>query len=173
MTTCGWCLPAALASEAQTALTPREVCGPGDGGGRARVTDSGVNTGSANRSRNGEDPRRRQPCQVPSRAALRARLSGVPRVIYPLFNEGFAASSGELLTRHHHSGEAIRVARLLIGRLSELQAEGVLALMLPRDCAVRRAPRRIAIWSCSTGRITARCEVRRRSPTVRRGSCAC
>ncbi len=56
----------------------------------------------------------RIPYQVPARG--RAAASGwtrVLRVIYLVFNEGYAASSGASLTRHDLSGEAIRLGRLL------------------------------------------------------------
>jgi len=55
-------------------------------------------------------------------------------VIYLVFNEGYSASSGESLTRHDLSAEAIRLGRLLIALLrpADLDAEaiGLLALML-------------------------------------------
>jgi RNA polymerase sigma-70 factor (ECF subfamily) len=47
-----------------------------------------------------------------------------------VFNEGYAASSGESLTRHDLSGEAIRLGRLLVELLPEAEAMGLLALML-------------------------------------------
>jgi RNA polymerase sigma-70 factor, ECF subfamily len=51
-------------------------------------------------------------------------------VIYLVFNEGYAASSGTSLTRHDLSGEAIRLGRLLTEMLPEPEAIGLLALML-------------------------------------------
>jgi RNA polymerase sigma-70 factor (ECF subfamily) len=47
-----------------------------------------------------------------------------------VFNEGYSASSGDALTRHDVSGEAIRLARLLVELLPEPEAMGLLALML-------------------------------------------
>jgi len=79
------------------------------------------------------------PYQVPSRSDLPARLDTVLHVVYLVFNEGYSASSGELLTRHDLSGEAIRLGRLLIELLSEPEAEGLLALMLLHES--RRAAR--------------------------------
>ena len=61
------------------------------------------------------------------------------RVVYLVFNEGYSASSGESLTRHDLSGEAIRLGRLLIELLPEPEAVGLLALMLLQDS--RRAAR--------------------------------
>jgi RNA polymerase sigma-70 factor (ECF subfamily) len=60
-------------------------------------------------------------------------------VIYLVFNEGYSASSGDSLTRHDLSGEAIRLARLLAGLLPEPEANGLLALMLLHES--RRAAR--------------------------------
>jgi RNA polymerase sigma-70 factor (ECF subfamily) len=63
----------------------------------------------------------------------------VLRVIYLVFNEGYSASSGDQLTRHDVSGEAIRLARLLVELLPEPEAIGLLALMLLHES--RRAAR--------------------------------
>jgi RNA polymerase sigma-70 factor (ECF subfamily) len=81
----------------------------------------------------------RIPYQVPSQDDLRERLDSVLRVIYLVFNEGYAASSGASLTRHDLCGEAIRLARLLTGLLPEPEALGLLALMLLHES--RRAAR--------------------------------
>jgi RNA polymerase sigma-70 factor, ECF subfamily len=54
-------------------------------------------------------------------------------VIYLVFNEGYAASSGASLTRHDLSGEAVRLGRLLVDLLPEPEAQGLLALMLLHD----------------------------------------
>jgi RNA polymerase sigma-70 factor, ECF subfamily len=54
----------------------------------------------------------------------------VLRVIYLVFNEGYTASSGAVVTRHDLSTEAIRLGRLLVELLPEAEARGLLALML-------------------------------------------
>ncbi len=72
----------------------------------------------------------RIPYQVPARAELPERLGTVLHVVYLVFNEGYAASSGESLTRHDLSAEAIRLGRLLVELLPEPEAVGLLALML-------------------------------------------
>jgi RNA polymerase sigma-70 factor (ECF subfamily) len=54
----------------------------------------------------------------------------VLRVIYLVFNEGYTASSGAVVTRHDLSSEAIRLGRLLVELLPEAEARGLLALML-------------------------------------------
>jgi RNA polymerase sigma-70 factor (ECF subfamily) len=55
------------------------------------------------------------------------------RVIYLVFNEGYAASSGGSVTRADLSAEAIRLGRLLIELLPDPEAVGLLALMLLHD----------------------------------------
>src|SRR4029078_12250676 len=67
------------------------------------------------------------------------RVDTVLQVVYLVFNEGYAASSGTSLTRHDLSGEAIRLGRLLLELLREPEAMGLLALMLLHDS--RRATR--------------------------------
>jgi RNA polymerase sigma-70 factor (ECF subfamily) len=47
-----------------------------------------------------------------------------------VFNEGYTASSGQTVTRHDLSAEAIRLGRLLVELLPEPEARGLLALML-------------------------------------------
>lgn len=74
------------------------------------------------------------PYRVPSRAELPERLDGVLATLYLIFNEGYAASAGESLVRRDLSGEAIRLARLLVELLpGEREARGLLALMLLTD----------------------------------------
>lgn len=70
----------------------------------------------------------RIPYEVPSQANLPDRLDSVLRVIYLVLNEGYSASSGASLTRHDLSAEAVRLGRLLIELLPELEAMGLLAL---------------------------------------------
>jgi RNA polymerase sigma-70 factor, ECF subfamily len=80
------------------------------------------------------------PYRVPSAQALPARLNAVLGVIYLLFNEGYAASTGEDHVRVNLSEEAIRLAKVLVSLLpGEPEAMGLLALMLLHDA--RRAAR--------------------------------
>lgn len=67
------------------------------------------------------------------------RLASVLEVLYLLFNEGYASSSGPDLARTDLSGEAMRLARMLHAQLpDEPEVAGLLALMLLTD-ARRRA----------------------------------
>ena len=71
------------------------------------------------------------PYRVPRAADLPARLGAVLAVLYLIFNEGYAASAGDQLTRADLTAEAIRLARLLVVLLpDEPEARGLLALTL-------------------------------------------
>ena len=73
----------------------------------------------------------RIPYRVPAEADLPERLRAVLAVVYLIFNEGYAASSGERLVREDLCAEAIRLARLLVELMpDEPEAMGLLALML-------------------------------------------
>jgi RNA polymerase sigma factor (sigma-70 family) len=62
------------------------------------------------------------------------RIAAVLHVLYLIFNEGYTASSGTALHRVELSGEAIRLARQLRGRLpDDGEVAGLLALMLLSD----------------------------------------
>ena len=82
----------------------------------------------------------RIPYRVPSDEELPDRLRGVLRVVYLIFNEGYAATEGDRLVREELCDEAIRLGELLC-RLIPDDAEvwGLLALMLLHDA--RRAAR--------------------------------
>ncbi len=70
------------------------------------------------------------PYEVPGRAELPARIESVLKVIYLVFNEGYAATEGPDLTRTNLGAEAIRLGRLVVGLLEEPEPLGLLALML-------------------------------------------
>jgi RNA polymerase sigma-70 factor, ECF subfamily len=124
------CCHPALASDAQVALTLREVCGLATEEiaaafltpaptiaqrivrAKAKIRDANI------------------PYQVPARAELPERLESVLRCVYLVFNEGYSASRGDSATRADLSGEAIRLGRLILGLLPEPEVRGLLALML-------------------------------------------
>jgi RNA polymerase sigma-70 factor (ECF subfamily) len=69
--------------------------------------------------------------RVPSEAELPDRVPGVLAVIYLIFNEGYAATSGQTLVRDELRAEAIRLGRLLVELMpDETEVLGLLALML-------------------------------------------
>jgi RNA polymerase sigma-70 factor (ECF subfamily) len=82
----------------------------------------------------------RIPYRVPLEADLPARVRAVLAVVYLIFNEGYAASSGDRLIRDDLCAEAIRLGRLLAGLMpDEPEVLGLLALMLLIEA--RRAAR--------------------------------
>ena len=81
----------------------------------------------------------RIPYELPAPSELTERLDAVLAVLYLIFNEGYAASSGDALTRADLCAEAIRLGRLLVELMPEPEAEGLLGMMLLHDS--RRAAR--------------------------------
>ena len=133
------CCHPALAPDAQVALTLREVCGlTTEQIAHAFLTPAPTLAQRIVRAK-AKIRDALIPYQVPTPAERPERLDAVLRVIYLVFNEGYAASSGEALTRPDLSGEAIRLGRLLVGLLPEPEALGLLALMLLHES--RRAAR--------------------------------
>jgi RNA polymerase sigma-70 factor (ECF subfamily) len=85
----------------------------------------------------------RIPYRVPHEADLPGRLRAVLAVVYLILNEGYTASSGELLVRADLCAEAIRLGRLLAELMpDEPEVMGLLALMLLVES--RRAARTTA-----------------------------
>jgi predicted RNA polymerase sigma factor len=78
--------------------------------------------------------------RMPAAAERSERLSAVLHVLYLIFNEGYASTSGTNLYRTDLSAEAIRLARTAYQLLpSDPEVAGLLALMLLTDA--RRAAR--------------------------------
>ncbi len=134
------CCHPALASEAQVALTLRllgglttpeiarsflvseSTLGQRISRAKAKIRDAGI------------------AYRVPDVAELPERLRSVLAVVYLIFNEGYAATSGAQLMRESLCDEGIRLGRLLVELLpDESEAPGLLALMLLIDA--RRAAR--------------------------------
>ena len=121
------CCHPALAPEAQVAMTLREVCGlTTEEIARAFLTKPATIAQRIVRAK-AKIRDARIPYEVPSEKELPDRLDAVLRVIYLVFNEGYSASSGDSLTRHDLSSEAIRLGRVLIELLPEPEALGLLA----------------------------------------------
>ena len=74
------------------------------------------------------------PYAVPPDHALPDRLHEVLTVLYLVFNEGYAASAGDVLIRRELCAEAIRLARVLAELMpDEPEVTGLVALMLLHD----------------------------------------
>ena len=70
------------------------------------------------------------PFELPSDDELPARLAAVLEVVYLLFNEGYAATSGETWVRRDLAEEAMRLGRRLTAWLpKEPEVHGLVALM--------------------------------------------
>src|SRR6188472_2862100 len=124
------CCHPALSPDAQIALTLREVCGlTTEEIARAFLTPAPTLAQRIVRAKS-KIRDARIPYKVPERPELAERLEAVLRVIYLVFNEGYAASSGATVVRHDLAREAIRLGRLLVQLLPEPEGMSLLALML-------------------------------------------
>jgi RNA polymerase sigma-70 factor (ECF subfamily) len=133
------CCHPALPAEARMALTLREVCGlTTQEIARAFLVAEPTVAQRIVRAKS-KIKSTRIPFQVPSGKDLPDRLETVLHVVYLVFNEGYSASSGTTLTRADVSGEAIRLARLIVELLPVAESIGLLALLLLQES--RRAAR--------------------------------
>jgi RNA polymerase sigma-70 factor (ECF subfamily) len=124
------CCHPALSPDAQVAMTMREVCGlTTEEIARAFLATPQTIAQRIVRAK-AKIRMARIPYEVPAPADMPERLEMVLRVVYLVFNEGYAPSSGPSLTRPDLTGEAIRLGRLLVDLLPDPEAEGLLALML-------------------------------------------
>jgi RNA polymerase sigma-70 factor, ECF subfamily len=128
------CCHPALPQEAHIALTLRTICGLTTTEiakaflvsertmaqrlvrAKAKIHDAGI------------------PYQVPSLDLIAERVDGVLAVIYLIFTEGYAATSGPNLIRAELCREAIRLGRLIVEVMpNRPEANALLALMLLHD----------------------------------------
>ncbi len=133
------CCHPALAIEARVALTLRSLGGLST----AEIARAFLSSEAATAQRIVRAKRKiaanNIPYEVPGVERMPERLPAVLATLYLIFNEGYLAGSGEELVRTELSGEAIRLARVLVAMLPrEPEARGLLALMLLTD-ARRRA----------------------------------
>jgi RNA polymerase sigma-70 factor (ECF subfamily) len=127
------CCHPALPPDAQIALTLREVCGlTTEEIARAFLTVAPTVAKRIVRAK-AKIRDARIPFEVPSPADLPDRLDAVLQVVYLMFTEGYAASSGASLTRPILTGEAVRLGRLLAELLPEPEVQGLLALMVLQE----------------------------------------
>jgi len=135
------CCHPALAIEARVALTLRSLGGLSTG----EIARAFLSSESAMAQRIVRAKRKiaanKIPYEVPVVEQMPERLPAVLATLYLVFNEGYLAASGEELVRTELSGEAIRLARILVAMLPrEPEARGLLALMLLTDA---RRPARL------------------------------
>src|ERR1700751_622230 len=118
------CCHPALPRYAQVALTLREVCGlTKEEIARAFLTSAPTIAKRIVRAKS-KIRDAHIPYEVPPRKDLPERLESVLQVIYLIFTEGYAASSGSSLTRADISAEAIRLGRLVMNLLPEPEVIG-------------------------------------------------
>jgi RNA polymerase sigma-70 factor, ECF subfamily len=138
------CCHPSLAPEARVALTLREVCGlTTEEIAKAFLTTPRTLAQRIVRAK-AKIREERVPYEVPAPQELPQRLGAVLQVIYLVFNEGYSAAAGAEVTRAELTGEAIRLARLLMELRPEpevMSSEimGLLSLMLLQES--RRAAR--------------------------------
>jgi RNA polymerase sigma-70 factor, ECF subfamily len=128
------CCHPALAREAQVALTLRLVGGLST----AEVASAFLVSEPTMRQRLARAKAKiraaRIPFRMPGDEALPARLDAVLDVVYLVFNEGYAASAGDVLIRRSLCAEAIRLATTIAALMpDEPEALGLQALLLAHD----------------------------------------
>jgi RNA polymerase sigma-70 factor, ECF subfamily len=134
------CCHPAIAREAQVALTLRTICGlTTEEIARAFLVPVSTMAQRLVRATN-KIRDARIPYVVPTGVELGERLDAVLAVVYLVFTEGYAATSGDELVRRELCSEAIRLSRLLVELMPHAtEVEALLALMLLHDA--RRATR--------------------------------
>ncbi|HXK19973.1 MAG TPA: sigma-70 family RNA polymerase sigma factor, partial [Polyangiaceae bacterium] len=128
------CCHPALALEAQVALTLRTLCGLStDEIARAFLVEPVTMAQRLVRAKS-KIKVAKIPYTVPELDELDERLDAVLTVVYLVFSEGYAATSGDSWIRRDLSSEAIRLGRLLERLLPErTEPTALVALMLLHD----------------------------------------
>ena len=128
------CCHPALSREAQVALTLRTLGGltTGEVARAFLVSEATMGRRLVRAKKKIRDAN--IPYRVPPSEQLPARLDPVLAVLYLIFNEGYAAHSGDAPVRRELAAEAIRLTRVLAGLLpGHPEVLGLLALMLLHD----------------------------------------
>jgi RNA polymerase sigma-70 factor (ECF subfamily) len=128
------CAHPALAPEAQVALSLRTLCGLStEEIARAFLVAPGTMSQRLVRAKR-KIRDAGTPYEVPEPSLLPERLDAVMAVVYLVFNEGYAATSGDSILRMDLCAEALRLGRLLCALLPGVaEPRGLLALMLLHD----------------------------------------
>jgi RNA polymerase sigma-70 factor, ECF subfamily len=126
----GCCHPA-LNLDARVALTLRSLCGLST----AEIADAFLVSETTMAQRLVRAKRKIRdagiPFRVPGAAALQERIGAVCTVIYLIFNQGYASTSGTSIVRDDLCREAIRLGRILLSLMpGESEVVALLALML-------------------------------------------
>jgi RNA polymerase sigma-70 factor (ECF subfamily) len=124
------CCHPALAPAVQVAMTLREVCGLTTEQIAAAFLSTPATIAQRIVRAKNKIREAKIPYEIPSVADFPERLASILSVIYLVFNEGYSASSGDAHLRPDLSGEAIRLARLVLELLPDPDVMGLLALML-------------------------------------------
>jgi len=128
------CCHPALAAESQVALTLRTICGlTTEEIARSFLVPVPTMAQRLVRA-TGKIRDARIPYRIPPASELPDRIETVLAVVYLVFTEGYAATTGDELVRRELCGEAIRLGRLLAELMPSVsEATGLLALMLLHD----------------------------------------
>lgn len=133
------CCHPALALDARVALTLRAVCGlTTEEIARSFLVPAPTLAQRIVRAKS-KIRESRIPYVVPEPHEIRDRIEGVLQVVYLVFNEGYSPTRGAAVTRADLSREAIRLGHLVAELTDDIEARGLLSLMLLQDA--RRAAR--------------------------------